>query len=120
MHMSTIQAAFNDQLVKISRIGTDPTDSHEQSLSKTILVSSSLMITVAGIIWGAIYVLFGEASAALFPFGYSIASLVSVAYFGFSRRYRLFRFIQLLLVLLVPFLLMLALGGFMSGSAVVL
>lgn len=118
--MGTTRAVFGDQLVAISQIGADPAESNEQSLSRTILVASSIMIGLAGIVWGTIYLVFGEVPAAFYPFGYSVASLISVVYYRFSHQYRLFRFIQLLLILLVPFFLMLALGGFMSGSAVVL
>jgi guanylate cyclase len=37
-----------------------------------------------------------------------------------TRRYRLFLFTQLLLILILPFLLMIALGGFIKSSAVIL
>jgi adenylate cyclase len=43
-----------------------------------------------------------------------------VIIFHFTRRYRLFLFTQLLLILLLPFLLMIALGGFIKSSAVIL
>jgi guanylate cyclase len=36
------------------------------------------------------------------------------------RRYRFFLFTQLLLILFLPFLLMIALGGFIKSSAVIL
>ena len=40
--------------------------------------------------------------------------------FHLTRRYDLFLFSQLLLILLLPFLLMIALGGFVNSSAVIL
>ena len=47
-------------------------------------------------------------------------SYVSLIAFGITRRYGFFRVTQLLLMLILPLLLMIALGGFVSSSAVVL
>jgi hypothetical protein len=47
-------------------------------------------------------------------------SLLNVGIFALTRRFRLFRFVQLLLSLVLPFLMMVALGGFVSGSATIL
>jgi len=56
----------------------------------------------------------------MIPLSYSFFSLVSIIYFGYTRKFRVFRFSQLLLILLLPFALMLSLGGFVNGSAVIL
>src|SRR5688572_15761288 len=74
----------------------------------------------AGFAWGLMYMLFNEPLAAAIPFSYGIISLLSIIYFGQTRQYHFFRFSQLTLILLLPFLLMVALGGFINGSAVVL
>jgi adenylate cyclase len=50
----------------------------------------------------------------------SVVSLASVILFALTRHYPLFRNSQLVLMLLLPFLLQLALGGFVNSSAVVL
>ena len=74
----------------------------------------------AGVVWGVMYILFNEPLAGAIPLSYSVISLLSILYFGQTRQYRYFRFSQLTLILLLPFLLMIALGGFIHGSAVVL
>ncbi|TNG02716.1 MAG: adenylate/guanylate cyclase domain-containing protein [Gammaproteobacteria bacterium] len=66
------------------------------------------------------YILFGEALAGMIPLSYSAISLLSIFHFGLTRRYHFFRFSQLVLILLLPFLLMVTLGGFVNGSAVIL
>jgi adenylate cyclase len=101
-------------------IAADPDDSDELRLQKTLLVSGSTMIAVAGFLWSLIYFFFGEYRAAAIPFSYSIISSVSIVLYGLTRRYQFFRFSQLLLILLLPFLLMIALGGFVNSSAVIL
>ena len=107
-------------LLRIARIGAGPADTDEVRFQKTLLVASTLLISSAGILWGAIYLYIDEPLAASIPLSYSAASLVSTIIFAVVRRYRLFRFCQLLFILLLPFLLMLALGGFANSSAVVL
>jgi adenylate cyclase len=104
----------------VARLGIEPNDSDDVRLQKTLLTLSSFMIIVAGILWGILYFSVGEFIAGFIPLGYSIASSLSVIIFHFTHRYRLFLFTQLLLILLLPFLLMIALGGFIKSSAVIL
>ncbi len=104
----------------IARIGAGPADTDEVRLQKTLLVASTLLMAPAGILWGAIYLYFDEPLAASIPLSYSAASFVSTIIFAVVHRFRWFRFSQLLFSLLLPFLLMLALGGFANSSAVVL
>ena len=51
---------------------------------------------------------------------YAVVSLLSVIVFHLTRQYNFLRFSQLLLILVLPFLLMIALGGFVTSSAVIL
>ncbi len=103
-----------------THIGADPRDSEEVRLRKSMLVMSTAMFLAAGLLWGLMYFGLGETSAGWIPFGYGLVSLLSLSVFAVTRRYQFFRFSQLLLILLLPFGLMLALGGFINGSAVVL
>lgn len=104
----------------VEKLGANPDDTGDVRLQKTLLVSIAAMIIPAGVIWGAIYLAFGEPLAAVIPFGYSAFSSLTVAVFAVTRRYGFFRLSQLGLILLLPFLLMATLGGFASGSAVIL
>ncbi len=103
-----------------ARIGADPSDSDDVRLQKALLVGGSFMFILAGALWGIAYTAFGEPLAGLIPLLYAVVSSVSVAIFAFTRRYHFFRFSQLLLILLLPFLLQIALGGFINSSGVVL
>jgi len=104
----------------IARIGSDSNDDNEIRLQKTLLVFSSLMMASLAIIWGSIYFVFEERIAAAIPLSYAVLSYLSIASFAWTCRYGFFRFSQLLLPLLLPFLLMIALGGFVNSSGVVL
>ena len=107
-------------ITRIAQIGANPKDDDDVRLFKSLLVFCALFFIVAATVWGFIYAYFGETQAGLIPLSYALFSLISVIYFGFTHRYHLFRFSQLALILLLPFFLMIALGGFVSGSVVIL
>jgi guanylate cyclase len=104
----------------LARIGFDPGDSDDVRLQKSSLVLGSLMFIIAGALWGTLYFAFGEWTAGAIPFGYAVFSSLSLVVFHLTRRYRPFVFSQLLLILFLPFLLMIALGGFVKSSGVIL
>ena len=104
----------------VESIGADPSDDEDTRLKKRLLVAISLMVIQAAILWCVIYVAFGEPLAGTIPLSYAAVSLASVGVFAVNKRFGTFRFSQLLLILLLPFLLMLELGGFVQGSAVIL
>ncbi|HLF88889.1 MAG TPA: adenylate/guanylate cyclase domain-containing protein [Anaerolineales bacterium] len=111
---------FKDIFERIARVGSDPNDDDTLRLQKSLLVVCAFPFMVAGAVWGLMYILFNEPLAGAIPLSYSIVSLVSVIHFGLTHQYRFFRFSQLTLILLLPFLLMVTLGGFVNGSAVIL
>ena len=118
--MDTLHRSLRSLVKVIAKVGTDPDDSDDVRLHKSLLVGGSLMFIVAGFLWGLLYVAFGEPLAGSIPLAYAGVSLVSVALFAATGRYALFRSSQFVLILLLPFLLQLALGGFVSSSAVIL
>ncbi len=104
----------------LGRYGAEPGDSQELRLQKTLLLASSLMLGILAVIWGLVYLSFSEPLAAAIPLLYACLSTISIAIYVARHRYQLFRSSQLLLSLLLPFFLMIALGGIVNSSAVVL
>ena len=96
-------------------IGADEADDEDVRLQKRLLVAIALMVIPAAFLWSGIYLSFDEPLAGSIPLSYGVLSVASIVVFGFTRRLNLFRFSQL-----VTILLMLALGGFVGGSAVFL
>ena len=107
-------------LGRVERIGDDPDDSTETRSQKRVLVLLSLMGSVAGLGWGVAYLIFDERLAASIPLSYAFAVALSVTLFASTGRYAVFRFTQLLLILLLPVLLQVALGGFVGASGVII
>ncbi len=107
-------------LALTGRIGSDSNDVDEVRLQKALLVGGAAMFIIAGALWGFLYIAFGQPFAGTIPLGYAVISLLSILLFAVTHRYRFFRTSQLVLILLLPFFLMLALGGFINSSAVIL
>ncbi|MCB9059826.1 MAG: GHKL domain-containing protein [Calditrichae bacterium] len=104
----------------LSNIGIRPGDDPETRLSKSILIKTSLLIIFPALLWGSIYLSFGEFSAGLIPIGYAVLSIISFLILKVTNRFEFFTFSQIILMLLLPFLLMVSLGGFVKGSAVII
>jgi len=115
-----LQKLIQQTLPFVARIGSDPNDDDDIRLQKSLLVVCAIPFMFAGVVWGLMYIFFNEPLAGVIPLSYGIVSLFSIIHFGRTRQYHFFRFSQLTLILLLPFLLMIALGGFVNGSSVVL
>jgi guanylate cyclase len=85
-----------------------------------MLVTAAVLVVVPAVIWSFTYYLLGEPVAALIPGGYALLTIINLGFFSVTKRYRVFRTTQLILFLVLPFLLQLALGGFVGASAVIL
>ena len=103
----------------ILKIGENIDDAQDIRLQKSLLVAGSFMFIAAGALWGIAYILLQERVAGMIPLSYAIVSFLSVVHFSLTRQYRFFRISQLVLILVLPFLLMVALGGFINSSAVI-
>ncbi len=98
----------------------DESDDNDSTVKKTIVVAVALFLGIAGLVWGAIYLNWDEPRAALWPWAYSLISLANILLLRWHKRYAWFRDIQQGITLLIPFGLMLVLGGYASSGAVVI
>lgn len=115
-----MRAIAQGVLLRVGGIGADPSDDDELRLRKSLLLLCAFPFIFAGVIWGTIYIAFDEPLAGVIPISYALISSLSIVYLGLTRRYAVFSFIQIFLILLLPFFLMLVLGGFVNSSAVIL
>jgi signal transduction histidine kinase/CheY-like chemotaxis protein/HPt (histidine-containing phosphotransfer) domain-containing protein len=94
----------------------DWTESFWAPRADTIAV---LPMGIAGLLWGALYVVAGVPEAAVWPWGYAVLAVLNL--WLYQRRGVRWAFdVQLGLSLLVPYLLMLQLGGYSGSGAVML
>ena len=105
---------------RLAELAAEAGDDPEIKLRKALLLRVSFLIILAAALWGVLYLIFSEPLAGAIPLSYSAFSLLTLLGFLATRRYDLYLTAQLVLILLLPFLLMVALGGFVNSSAVVL
>jgi guanylate cyclase len=106
-------------LNRLSNLGYAPDDSEDVRLQKSLMVAGSFMFIAAGAAWGVAYIVLGEPVAGMIPLSYSVVSFLSFVFFALTPRYHFYRSSQLVLILLLPFFLQVALGGYVNASAVV-
>jgi adenylate cyclase len=105
---------------RLASAGSRSSDPPEERLRKAILVFLASIYFLAGIVWAVSYFALGLPVAGSIPLAYSVLSGLSLLYFFYSKHYPFFRFSQLCLILLLPFLLQFFLGGFApSGTAMI-
>ncbi|HEY6980251.1 adenylate/guanylate cyclase domain-containing protein [Reyranella sp.] len=106
--------------MQAGRIGADPADSNETALQKRLAVALCVGTLPLTMLWSAIYLLAGVPAAAAIPAFYSVFTPVNTAFFAWTRNLELYRFTQLLLILILPWLVTIALGGFRESSIVII
>ncbi len=111
------RASFYERILVIGR---DSNDNEEIKLQKSLLVVFSGSMAIMAFFWGLLYFYFGETISGIIPFSYSIISLISLAIFSKIKSFSFFLISQLSFSLILPFLLMVSLGGFASSSAVIM
>ena len=85
-----------------------------------LLVLASVGTHPLTVLWSVIYFAAGAPLAASAPAVYSLITPMNTALLGWSRNFRLYRLTQLLMFLVLPWLLMMSLGGFRESSVVVI
>ena len=105
---------------RVARVGVLPTDSPDEALRKETLVLFTSFTALVSFMWVGTYWALGLYVSAAIPLGYQAVCVVNLAVFAKTKQYRFFRTSQLALGLVLPFLLQLSLGGFLTSSGIVL
>lgn len=108
------------RLQRLAAIGNQLSDTQEQKLHNHFLIYMALLISGAGILWGTICIYYRLLLHASIPYGYFILTVLNLWYFSVSKRFKVVRFFQVFLSLLLPFLFQWSFGGFMPSGAVML
>jgi class 3 adenylate cyclase len=103
---------------RLAFAGVAATDSEEIRLQKVTITGAAVTVTGLAVIWVGTYLALGLPVSAAIPFTYQLVSIASLAVFARTKDYRFFRFSQLVLIIVLPFLLQWSLGGYVASSAV--
>jgi signal transduction histidine kinase len=105
---------------QLSEIGNQPSDTEEQKLHHRFLIYVALLMNGGGLVWGSVCLYNGLLLPAIIPFGYIFFTVANLCYFSFSKRFKVVRFSQILLSLVLPFFFQWSLGGFKPSGTVFL
>ena len=105
---------------RLGNVGVLASDSPEVRFRKGVLTYASTLVLCLATFWVVIYAALGLWMAAAIPLAYQVFSALSILHFVRTKRYAVFRFSHLLLMLLLPFLLQWSLGGFAASGMVAL
>ena len=94
-------------------------DQDKQIKERSFLLMVPLF-ALAGLLWSLLYYYYGVKNSALIPGSYAAVSFLSLLLFRWHKNFTVFRAIQLVLILLLPCLLHLSMGNFISSSAVII
>ncbi len=120
-HNISLKTAFIKTLInRLGSIGSHPDDSENIRLQKTLLIVFSGSMAFMSLFWGLLYFYFNEPIAGSIPLSYSIISAISLILFSKVKSYNFFLSSQLTFSLILPFALMISLGGYAGSSAVIM
>ena len=103
-----------------ARVGADPLENGDTALQRLVMVLLAVGTLPLTILWSVIYFVAGAPLAAVAPAVYSVVTPINTVLFAWTRNFRLYRFIQLLMTLALPWLVTMSLGGFKNSSAVII
>jgi diguanylate cyclase (GGDEF)-like protein len=99
-------------------IGHSDSDNEDLRLKKSSVLLIPLIIGIAAVLWGFIYIAFERYLSASIPLSYGVISALNIWHLAKTKNIAPLLITQLTLVLLLPFFLMWSLGGFAAGSFV--
>jgi len=105
---------------RISYIGVLESDCEDLVLKKVALTLLPFFVFFPAAIWSFIYFYLDNIQAFMVPLFYIVVSFSSAFYLYKTKNFIHFEITQLLLILFLPFILMWVLGGFNSGSFVMI
>lgn len=101
-------------------ITVETIDEQEDKLRRSLLIFASAFMTLAVMLWLAIYWMMGLNFSSNVPLAYQAISVASLVYYHKTRNFVVFRFIQLSLFLFTPFIMQWSIGSSVSSSGVML
>ena len=109
---------IKNTLQKLSYIGINESDTENEKTKKVALTLLPFYVSIAAFFLSLLYLYFGNFNAFLIPFIYIFISVLSSYYLYKTKNFLYFERVQLMMILLLPFILMWILGGFNASSFV--
>ncbi len=107
-------------ILRVGAFGDKPQDDEETKLRHRFLIYMGILMSLGGILWGLITSVGKLYLPSIIPFSYVFLTIINFIYFHLSKNFKVVRFIQVFISLLLPFFFQWSLGGFVDSGAVML
>ncbi|MGB8078636.1 MAG: adenylate/guanylate cyclase domain-containing protein [Gallionella sp.] len=107
-------------MAKVPESTKQMTYAQEDKLRKDLLIFACAFMNLAVVLWLAIYWYMGLHFSANVPLVYQLISVVSLVHYFKTKKFEIFRFVQLSLFLFVPFIMQWSIGNSVTASGVML
>lgn len=117
-HSRPVQAVSFSE--KLRNAGIDPADSEELRLNKSLLMFATGLVTLAIMLWVAIYSSIGPQLSTTQPLIFQLLLVGNMLLYIKTRNFDFFRTSQLALFLFLPFVAQWSIGNIINSSGIVL
>jgi adenylate cyclase len=107
-------------MAKFPEIVAETTFAQEDKLHRDLLIFACAFMNLAVVLWLAIYWIMGLHFSANVPLVYQLISVASLVHYLKTKKFEVFRFVQLSLFLFVPFVMQWTIGNAVTASGVML
>ena len=107
-------------LADFSRIGVVPGEDDNTVLRKQFLVYQGAAMSMGGLLWGTLLLIFEYPAPSVIPYGYAVITAFNFWMFNKTKNFVICRNVQTSISLLLPFMLQWMLGGFAVSGGVML
>jgi len=107
-------------MAKFPEIIAETTFAQEDKLHRDLLIFACAFMNLAVVLWLAIYWIMGLHFSANVPLIYQLISVASLVHYMRTKKFEVFRFVQLSLFLFVPFVMQWSIGNSVTASGVML
>src|SRR5450756_399919 len=107
-------------MAKFPEIVAETTFAQEDKLHRDLLIFACAFMNLAVVLWLAIYWIMGLHFSANVPLVYQLISVASLVHYLKTKKFEVFRFVQLSLFLFGPFVMQWTIGNAVTASGVML
>ena len=108
---------FQNLIKQINTIGVKSEDDPLLKNKKNFVVYEAILMSMGGLLWGAICIFLGKKLQSSIPLGYVVLSFFNLLLFYHIKHFKFTQAFQTAISLLLPFLFQWTMGGFLASGA---
>lgn len=111
---------YSNLIYSLKNIATKESDTETEKIKKSVLMVTVLFKSFGCIVWTTMYYALGFTLASAFPFAYFFVLILATFYLYKTKKFNVALNTYTFFILIVPFFLQMAMGGFVNSGAVIL